>query len=216
MNNIIFIAPPAAGKGTQSKFLEKKYNYVHLSTGNILRDEVQNNPLLAEDVKNTIKNGGLVSDEIIISILKSKFDSIKGKLFILDGFPRTMVQAKELTKILEELNINNYKVIFLDVDKDTAMKRTLGRLTCSCGKSYNKYFEDLKPSVDNICDECGKELFVRTDDTEEHFYKRFAEYLEKTKPIIDYYKSIYKIASVRSNYDDPKDAFEELENYIND
>lgn len=196
MKNIIFIAPPAAGKGTQSNLLKDKYGYVHISTGDMLREIVSSDSELGKVVKNIIDKGNLVSDDLIFKLLKSKLISIKGKPFILDGFPRTLNQALFLDN---DLKIDNYIVIYLDLSKEDAIKRIDGRLTCSCGKSYNLNDINLKPKIIGICDNCGNVLVKRNDDNLEAFKIRFDVFLNNNKPLIDYYKNKNKLKVVNVN-----------------
>lgn len=192
--NIIFIAPPAAGKGTQSSLLEKKYNYTHLSTGDLLRKEIADKTELGTQIENIISKGELVSDELITKLLKNELENINHQKFILDGYPRNLNQAQTLTEILDNLNINNYIVIYLDLDLETAKKRALGRLICpKCRASYNKYFQNLMPKENGICDKCHNELVQRVDDNEETFKNRFQTYLNVTNPLLDYYSKINKL-----------------------
>ena len=197
MMNIIFIAPPAAGKGTQSSLLEKKYNYQHISTGDLLREEIKKKTEFGAEIEKIISKGELVSDEIITKLLKNELNNIKHQKFILDGYPRNIAQAETLTKIFQELNIDDYKTIYLDLDEEIAMKRALGRIVCSnCGASYNTYFKNLMPQKDGICDKCHHKLIQRSDDNEETMRTRFRTYLELTNPLLDYYKKQNKLVNV--------------------
>lgn len=197
MMNIIFIAPPAAGKGTQSSLLEKKYNYKHISTGDLLREEIKKKTEFGAEIEKIISKGELVSDEIITKLLKNELNNIKHQKFILDGYPRNIAQAETLTEIFKELNIYDYKAIYLDLDEDTAMKRALGRIVCSnCGASYNTYFKNLMPQENGICDKCHHKLIQRSDDNEETMRTRFRTYLELTNPLLDYYKAQEKLVDV--------------------
>lgn len=206
MKNIIFIAPPAAGKGTQSNLLKDKFDYVHISTGDMLREIVSSNTELGEVVKNIIDKGNLVSDDLIFELLKNKLSNIEGKPFILDGFPRTLNQALFLDN---NIKIENYIVIYLELSKADAVKRINGRLTCSCGKSYNLNDNNLKPKVTDICDVCGKKLVKRDDDNLEAFKIRFDVFLKNIKPLIDYYKDKNKLKVVNVNRD-VNDIFREI------
>ncbi len=154
MKNVIFIAPPAAGKGTQSQMLID-LGYIHISTGDMLREEIASNSPLGKEIGKIIENGNLVRDEIVFELIKNKLSNLN-KPFILDGYPRTIKQVEMLDKLLKELNINNYEVIYLDLSLEDALKRALGRLTCECGASYNIYYESLQPKQVGICDKCGK------------------------------------------------------------
>jgi adenylate kinase len=198
MNNIIFIAPPAAGKGTVSDYLVKNYNYEHLSTGDLLREEVSCGSDLGREIDKIISSGKLVSDDLIIRLVKEKLESnLKSKPFILDGFPRTLTQAQSLDEMLITLGVTNNIVIYLDIDMEEATKRVLGRIICpKCKRSYNLNTEGLKPIHENICDDCGVELEKRNDDTEETFKVRFTSYLDNTSPIINYYKEKNNLVTV--------------------
>ena len=127
-----------------------------------------------------------------------KIESIN-KPFILDGYPRTLNQAEMLNKLFDELDINDYEVIYLDIELEEALKRALGRLTCECGATYNIYNEELKPKKENVCDKCGKSLIKRNDDNEESFRNRFATFLKNNEPIKDFYESKNKLHIVNTN-----------------
>lgn len=191
MKSVIFIAPPSAGKGTQSaKLIDLGYN--HISTGDMLREEINKQTDLGLKIKDIMANGCLVSDEIVFELIKNKLKD-NSKPFILDGFPRTFKQAEMLDKLFNDLNITNYEVIYLDIELEDALKRALGRLTCECGASYNIYFESLKPKKENICDKCGKNLIKRSDDNEESFKVRFETFIKNSQPIVEFYKKINKL-----------------------
>ena len=189
MKNIIFLAPPAAGKGTISDYLVKNYHYEHLSTGDLLRSEVASGSALGREINDLISVGKLVSDELIIQLVSSKLEGeLKNKPFILDGFPRTLNQAQKLDEMLNNLHIDDVVVVYLDVSLDILLKRVLGRVVCpDCKRSYNLDNPLLKPQVDNICDRCGAILERRKDDNEEIFKERYQTFLLSTKQIMQYY-----------------------------
>ena len=200
MKSIIFIAPPAAGKGTQSKLVSEKYNIPHISTGDLLRSVIETGSDLGKNIKAEIDKGHLVSDEFILELLRqrlSKDDCRDG--YILDGFPRNLNQAKEYDKLLELLNKELGYVILLDLDKEIAKKRIVGRLSCkNCGTVYNELIEDTMPKNKGICDKCNIELSKRNDDNEETFEERFDTYLKQTEPLINYYENkgcLYRVNS---------------------
>lgn len=200
MKGIIFIAPPAAGKGTQSKLVSEKYNIPHISTGDLLRSVIETGSYLGKSIKAEIDKGHFVSDELILELLKqrlSKDDCNNG--YILDGYPRNLNQAKEYDKLLESLNKELGYVILLDLDKETAKKRIVGRLSCkNCGSVYNELIEDTMPKNKGICDKCNIELSKRNDDNEETFEERFEIYLRQTEPLINYYENkgcLYRVNS---------------------
>lgn len=218
MKNIIFIAPPAAGKGTQAKLLAEKYNIPHISTGDLLREEAAKSTELGLKIKDIMESGALVSDEIITELLRNRLvkeDCNNG--YILDGYPRNLEQAKIYDDLLKEINRELGVVIFLDIDKCLAMKRTLSRIVCSnCGTSYNLIVEALKPKKENICDKCNYDLNVRADDNEETFITRFETYVKKTQSLIDYYKNKNVLEVVKVLEDlSALDIFEQIEEIIN-
>jgi adenylate kinase len=186
--NIIFIAPPAAGKGTQSAFLEEKYGLAHISTGELLREVASNGTEFGNKIADLINNGIFVDDKTMADMLKTKIESIDSNTgIIFDGYPRNVNQADTLNEILESVNRKVDYVIYLNISKDRAMKRTLGRLTCSsCGSIFNIYSDTFK--TEGLCNNCNGKLERRDDDTEERFNVRFDTFLEKTQPLIDYYK----------------------------
>ena len=191
MKNIIFLAPPAAGKGTLSEMLVEKYGYGHISTGDLLREEIKNGTEIGKQAESLMKEGKFVSDDVIIELIKNritKSDCENG--YILDGFPRTLVQAEKYDELLNELNKELGVVIYINIDKDVAMKRACSRITCpKCGRIYNKYSNEMKPKTEGICDDCHVSLTSRADDSEETFIKRFDEYVNKTMPLYEYYKN---------------------------
>lgn len=210
MMNIIFIAPPAAGKGTISKYLVDNHNYAHLSTGDILREKSKEESSFGKNIAALINEGKFVSDEIMFELIKDKLISLKNKPFILDGMPRNINQAEFLEKMLEELDVNNYVVINIDIDEDLLEKRATGRRLCkSCGTSYNIFFEGFKPNVENKCNNCNNELIQRKDDTVETFKHRYETYLNSTKPVIDFYEKkgmLQKVDASKANDEIIKDV----------
>lgn len=216
MKNIIFLAPPAAGKGTLSEMLVNKYGYGHISTGDLLREEIKNQTEIGKQAEDLMKQGKFVSDDVIIKLISNRItkpDCENG--YILDGFPRTLVQAEKYDELLKELGKDLGVVIYINIDKEMAIKRACSRITCpKCGKIYNKYSNEMKPKVEGICDDCGVELTQRSDDSEETFIKRFDEYVNKTMPLFDYYKNkgvLKTIEAHESKYDTFNDAVEILE-----
>lgn len=213
MHNVIFIAPPAAGKGTQSEKIVNKYNYEHISTGDLLREEIKNETSIGKEIESIIAQGKFVNDDIITTILKTKLYSIN-KNFILDGYPRNINQAKELDKILNELNIKNVVVIYLELAEDVAIKRALGRLICpSCSTSYHKYVKELVPDKEGYCNNCNSKLIQRADDTEETFKVRFQTYLKETEPLLAYYKEKNMLEIVNADTDTLK-IFADIEEIL--
>lgn len=189
MKNIIFIAPPAAGKGTQSAIIEKKYNLPHISTGDILRDESKKDTELGRYIREVLDNGGLVKDEITYELLKERLKEEDCKNgYVLDGFPRNIEQAYKYDEILKSLNQQLGYVIKLDIDEATLEKRITGRRLCeNCRSVYNINSIEESPKTESICDKCGHRLYQRNDDNISSFKNRYNLYIEKTKPLLDYY-----------------------------
>lgn len=181
---LVIMGPQGSGKGTYASRLSPVLGVPNISTGDLCREEAAKGTELGKKIKEIMDRGGLQPDEVIIEMLKNRIkkdDCKKG--FILDGFPRTLKQAEELEKIIKL----DY-VINLVVPQWVLLKRMSLRVTCEkCGEIYNLGY--LKPKVEGICDKCGGRLIQRDDDKEEAIRKRLKEYEEKTKPLIDYYKS---------------------------
>ena len=192
--NIILLAPPAAGKGTQAELLKENYQLNHISTGNLLREASQEESEFGNQIKSMMESGSLVSDDIVLEVLEHYLDQVDCSHLLLDGFPRNLYQAEKLEEILKNRNSQIDYVIELDVSSDILLDRITGRRLCkSCGKSYNMNINSLKPKIDGICDSCGGELFTRSDDNQETFQVRYQEYFEKTQPLIQYYKNQGKL-----------------------
>jgi len=192
---LIFLGAPGAGKGTQSSILCEKLNIPGISTGNIIREEMANKTELGVKAKEYVESGGLVPDELVINMIKTRLsgkDCNNG--YILDGFPRTLNQAKSLTS----MGVNIDKVINIDVSNEIILVRMAGRRVCSkCGNPYHIEFN--RPKVDGLCDKCGNELIIRKDDERQTVLNRLEIYDNETKPLIDYYKEIGILETVDGN-----------------
>lgn len=193
MKNIILYGAPAAGKGTQCELLKKHYNYNHISMGQIFRD-LDDSTEFNRKIHEMINEGILIDDVTTTKLLRNKLKSIENGPIVLDGFPRNLKQAELLDDFFED-----YIVINLDIDEDTALKRILGRLNCpNCGKIYNIYFEETAPHNSETCDICGVPLIGRQDDNEESFKTRFNIYMNNVKDILNYYQNkniLYRVDS---------------------
>ena len=215
MKNIMFIAPPAAGKGTQAELVVEKYHIPHISTGDILREISKEDSEIGNYVKETLASGKLVKDEITYQLIEdrlSKDDCKNG--FIIDGFPRNLDQAYEYDKILEKLGYEVGNVILINIDKKTLEKRITGRRLCeNCNAIYNINDEKSSPKVESVCDECGGKLYQRTDDNLEAFETRYAMYQEKTEPIIDHYRKQNVLVEVDGN-DTVENIFKNIDEII--
>lgn len=215
IKNMIFIAPPAAGKGTQAEMLSSKYNIPHISTGDILRDAANDGTERGNLIASEMALGNFVSDEIILELLKERLqNSDCDNGYILDGFPRNIEQAIEYERMLLDLNKELGYVIYLDINKEQAKNRIIGRVSCpKCGKVYNELIKSMRPLNDGLCDICNSKLVKRADDNAETFENRFDAYLKKTKPLIDYYDKKQNLYRVNSDMG-KENTFEQIEKII--
>ena len=187
--NLILIAPPAAGKGTLATELNEKYNLVCISAGELLRG-VDPNTELGKEIRDLQSRRELVDDKITNQLMKERLmkDDVKNG-FILDGYPRHMPQVYAVEEILGELNLKVDYALVLNVDYETALKRTIGRQICpNCKQTYNKLTGVNAPKVENMCNDCNVELTKRNDDNEETFKAGYAAYLENATPVIEYFR----------------------------
>ncbi len=185
--NIVIFGPPGAGKGTQSLRLVKEFNLLQLSTGDLLRDEVNKKTNFGNQIEEIMKTGGLVSDDIINNLIEKKISDpqFKNKI-IFDGFPRNLDQAKKLDILLEKYDQKMSLAINLKVDNEILTKRITGRVICSvCNKTFNIFFNPPKSCEIKECSK--RKLNQRSDDNEETIVKRLKTYDEKTFPVLDYY-----------------------------
>jgi adenylate kinase len=184
--NLILFGPPGAGKGTQAQFIVKNYNYFQLSTGNLLREEIKNNTQLGNKIDTIISKGDFVSDEIVNTLLQKSITNLKFRdRIIFDGYPRNILQAENLNKILLGFTQKIEVIIFLNVPRDIIKKRIMGRMTCEkCNMVLNEFFNteeiELHPCGSNF-------LKKRKDDNYDTIMSRFDTYTEITKPVLDFY-----------------------------
>lgn len=210
MKNIILVAPPVAGKGTLSKILEEKQNYIVISIGDILRAKAKED----KEFATLMKSCKLIDDEIIFQVLEEKLKNLGDKKYILDGFPRTVEQAKMYNNLLKGLNKELGVVIYLDIEYEKLLQRVLARRICpNCKQVYSTREKSLMPKETNKCDKCNSILYQREDDTEEKFNIRYNEYINKTEPLINYYKNLNLLKVIKAN--DPYKTYEEVLNIIN-
>ncbi len=201
---IIMLGAPGAGKGTQAKKVAKKYNIPHISTGDIFRANIKEGTELGKRAKEYMDKGELVPDDITIGMLLDRIHKSDCKNgFVLDGFPRTIPQAKSLSEALSKLNEKIDYAINIDVPDDSIITRMSGRRAClSCGSTYHIKYS--APKKENICDNCGSELVIRDDDKPETVKKRLDVYHKQTQPLIDYYDN----ENILANVDGTKDMEE--------
>jgi adenylate kinase len=185
---LIFIGPPGSGKGTQAKRLSSRFGVPHISTGDMLREAISDGTELGRQAAPIMAEGKLVSDDLMIGIIKdrlAKSDAVAG--FILDGFPRTLVQAEKLDNIVGNGG-EPLRVLQLLVPDDAIVRRITLRRTCSsCGAIY--HLENNPPAADTVCDRCGAEVIARPDDTEEAVRKRLEAFHRQTLPVATFYRS---------------------------
>jgi adenylate kinase len=195
--NIIFLGAPGSGKGTQASLLSKNLDIESIATGDLLRKEVEKNSRIGNIAKEQMESGALVSDEVVIDIIKEKIITKNcEKGFILDGFPRNINQALKLEEMLHNCDKKINKVFNFEVEEDVLVKRIAGRYICKkCGAVYNRYF---KPTIkDGKCDNCDSNEFeTRSDDNELTVKNRLKVYKESSFPLIEYYKKKHLLVSI--------------------
>jgi len=178
--NLVLLGSPGSGKGTQAKFLEEKYSLPHISTGDIFRRAVEEKSAFSSEIEKVMKNGGLVPDDIVVGVVKERLarkDCAKG--FILDGFPRTLNQAKALDSRIDI-------VFYIELDEEEVVRRLSARRVCvGCGATYHTIFQP--PAREGVCSRCSGPLHQREDDSESVIRKRMNAYNSATLPLVDYY-----------------------------
>ena len=207
--NILIMGPAGAGKGTMSDLILKEYDIPHISTGDILRENVRNNTEIGQEAKSYMEAGKLVPDKVINAMVEKRLqepDCQKG--YLLDGFPRTLVQAESFSEIADKIGKPVEAVIALEVDFEILKERITGRRICpKCGAIYHTKNHPSK--VEGICDECGSELQQRKDDTVETAENRIAVYKESTAPLIGYYSKTGALKNFNAEKDHTE-VFEEI------
>lgn len=190
---IVLLGPPGAGKGTQAKRISSELGLAHISSGDIFRENLKSKTELGELAKQYIDRGELVPDDVTIAMIKERLqrpDCEQGAL--LDGFPRTPVQANELANLLRELNSELEKVLYIEVPDEVLVQRLAGRWTCRAeGHVFHELFSP--PKAPGVCDHDGSELYQRPDDQRETVMNRIEVYQAQTRPLIDYYRDIGKL-----------------------
>jgi adenylate kinase len=209
---LILMGPQGAGKGTQAQMLAEKFSLPIVATGDMLREVAKIETSLGRQVKAFQESGDLVSDDILAEVIKTRTGQNDCKQgYILDGFPRTTPQMELLEQIAAQQG-HAITVIKIKIPHTYLFKRLAGRRTCSkCGHIFNVHFKP--PRQPEICDDCGGELFTRTDDTEEVIQHRLAAYTEKTKPLVNYYAQTGRVKEV-SGLGTPDEVFEEIRKIV--
>ena len=197
---IVLLGAPGSGKGTQCKQIVKKYGLLHLSSGDILRQERASDSELGKKAQSYMDSGALVPDDIIIEMMIKAIEQASETGFILDGFPRTVNQAIELDRSLTKAGLKIDIIINLEVDVKVVEKRITGRRSCPvCRAVYHN--ENMKPKVEGICDNDGAGLIQRPDDTLEVVANRLEAYRQQTEPLVDYYKNNSAFFDINANLD---------------
>ena len=210
---LVLLGAPGAGKGTQCKSIVERYNLLHLSSGDILRQERAEGTELGKKAQDYMDSGALVPDGIIIEMMAKAIDKAPAAGFVLDGFPRTVNQAVELDKALIASGRQIDAVLNLEIEDQVVTKRITGRRSCpACGAVY--HIENLKPKIEGICDKDGTKLVQRPDDTEQVLANRLETYHRQTEPLVDYYKknnTVYDFDADRDPDDIRASMFEKLD-----
>ena len=204
MSNLLLISAPGAGKGVVSKYLKEKYNYMHISMGNLLREKAKEDKV----INDILKKGEFVDNNITYNLIEEIIIKNKNTNFVFEGFPRTIEQNENFEKILSKHNIIIDRVIYVDIEKEIAEKRITGRLMCSnCNEIYNKYFDKIE---DNKCKSCRCELVKRNDDKLSTYVARYKTFIDKTLPLVDYYKE-KNMVSIVSNNDSIENTYNQID-----
>ncbi|MBM3243688.1 MAG: adenylate kinase [Candidatus Omnitrophica bacterium] len=201
MTRIILLGPPGAGKGTQAKSLAEELRVPHVSTGDILRQNVKDSTQLGKEAKSFMEKGLLVPDELMAKMLQERFskeDLING--FILDGYPRNISQAKTLEEIFAQANLDIDFVVYLDSSDSVIIQRLSGRLVCSkCAANF--HIKNMPPKKENTCDRCGAALYQRSDDKVETIKKRLDVYKKEASELVAYYEKQNKLHRLDADCD---------------
>lgn len=201
MLNIVLLGPPGAGKGTQAELIKEKYGIPQISTGDIFRANIKKGTELGKKAKGYMDKGELVPDSLVVDLVKDRLgeDDCKNG-FMLDGFPRTVFQAEELDKIMDERGMKINAVLNIDVETERLVRRIAGRRVCKvCGATYNVDYKP--PEKEGVCDKCGGEVYQRADDNAETVKNRIKVYFDQTAPLIDYYTKSGNIVNLDGNLD---------------
>ena len=197
--NLLLIGPPSAGKGTQAKLLCEHFDIPHVSTGDLLRDNIARDTDLGRLAKSYVESGGLVPDDLVIDLVDqalSQYDLQKGVLF--DGYPRTIAQAQNLDALMAKHDARLEHVVLMQADEEVLIRRGTGRRVCSgCGATY--HITGRPPQVSGVCDICQSPLIHRKDDSEDTIRRRIEVYQKQTSPLVEYYSQTDRLLKVRGD-----------------
>jgi adenylate kinase len=206
--NLVLLGPPGSGKGTQGERLQEDLELPYYATGDILRAAVREETEIGKEAKSYMDKGDLVPDEVIIGVIAERIDSHEAEDgFILDGFPRTVGQAKALSEKLEELRSRLTAAILISVPDEEVIRRLSGRRTCPNGHIFHVEFD--APEEEGKCDVCGEELHIRDDDKPEVVKHRLTQYQEKTAPLVEWYDERSLLERVDGSAA-PDDVYEDI------
>jgi len=209
---VVLLGPPGAGKGTQAKQLCETFKIPHISTGDMLREEIKSDTALGKEAKRYMESGELVPDSVVNEMIKERIlrsDAKNG--FVLDGFPRAKTQAESLEKTLKNISNVLDLVLYIDMDKEAIIERLEGRRTCKeCGAIF--HMKNMPPKEASTCDKCGSELFQRPDDKRETIENRINVYLKEISPLLEFYENEGALEKINANLTPQKvnDALENL------
>ncbi len=214
--NLLIIGAPGTGKGTMSSLIINDYDVVHVSTGDMLREAINDATEVGLLAKSYMEKGQLVPDETIHNVIYEYFKKNSlTKGFLFDGYPRTVAQAQDFDKLLASLNMKLDRVLYLSMDDEALKDRITGRRVCpNCNAIY--HITNKPSKVEGVCDECGNKLVQRSDDTVEALNKRLDAFYKQTKPVVDYYDKVGLVSYINSDqstedvYKDIKKALEDV------
>ena len=199
---VVLLGPPGAGKGSLAGLLKEKYSLVHISTGDMLREEIKKGTPLGVEIKALITKGVLVSDELVTKLVEQRIqnDPEVKKGYMFDGYPRTVKQAQDLDEILAKAHAPLDFALDMEADHNLLLKRLTGRRVCrKCGALF--HMTNKPPVKAGVCDACGGELYQRSDDNEETIKERMHVYEVSTAPIIEFYSKQHKLKKLDANVD---------------
>lgn len=207
MNAVVLLGPPGAGKGTVAEVLVDK-GYKHVSTGDLLREQIRLETPLGLEAKKLMDQGKFVSDDVVVGMIRDLLQASDNGKFLFDGFPRTLVQAEKLDELVASLQGTLDQVVLLECSDEVIVERLSGRRTCTkCGMVYHIKYNPA--SIEGVCDVEGCELMQRPDDNEETIRKRLEVYAERTAPLIDYYEAKGLVRPINANQ-----SIEEVRNQV--
>lgn len=210
--NLILFGPPGAGKGTQSSLLVERLGFFHISTGDLFRRHMKDGTDLGLQAKSFVDQGRLVPDSVTVGMVEDSLRNISGQPFILDGFPRNVMQAETLNSLVANFNIQIKMAVFLEVPSSLLIERLTGRRVCrNCGATY--HLTTMPSKIAGVCDLCGGELYQRKDDSAEVIGNRLSAYEESTMPLKEFFRESGQFVSV-NGVGDSEEVFARLKSVL--